>query len=184
MSSKVGKKDGVASKIIGVQFSIPSPEEIRRMSVAEITSKETYINNRPAVGGLFDPRMGILEPGLICPTDGHTYIDTPGFFGHIELARPVYYIQYLSTILRILRCVCFKCSKLLCNKSKPINRNLKEQWDYVFHNCSKIKRCGDENEDGCSCKQPDKIKKEGLSTIIMEWNNIEDGSSKTSLKLR
>ena len=183
MSSKVGKKNGVASKIIGIQFSIPSPEEIRRMSVAEITSKETYINNRPAVGGLFDPRMGILEPGLICPTDGHTYIDTPGFFGHIELARPVYYIQYLSTVLRILRCVCFKCSKLLCNKSKPINKNLKEQWDHVFHTCSKIKRCGDENDDGCSCKQPDKIKKEGLSTIIMEWNNIEDGSSKTSLKL-
>lgn len=77
-------KHEVPSKIIGVQFSIPSPEEIRRMSVAEITSKETYINNKPAVNGLFDPRMGILEPGIICPTDGHTYINTPGYFGHIE----------------------------------------------------------------------------------------------------
>ena len=178
-----GKNEVVASKIIGIQFSIPSPDEIRKMSVAEITSKETYINNRPAVGGLFDPRMGILEPGLICPTDGHTYIDTPGYFGHIELARPVFYIQYLSTILRIMKCICFKCSKLLISKSKPINKNLKEQWDTVYHTCSKIKRCGDDNEDGCGCKQPDKIKKEGLSTIIMEWNNIEIGESKTSLKL-
>ena len=177
------QKNEIASKIIGVQFSIPSPEEIRRMSVAEITSKETYINNRPAINGLFDPRMGILEPGLICPTDGHTYIDTPGFFGHIELARPVYYIQYLSTILRILKCVCFKCSKLLVNKSKPINKNSKIQWDNVFHSCNKIKRCGEENDEGCGCKQPDKIKKEGLSTIILEWNNIEDGTNKTSLKL-
>ena len=176
-------KHEVPSKIIGVQFSIPSPEEIRRMSVAEITSKETYINNKPAVNGLFDPRMGILEPGIICPTDGHTYINTPGYFGHIELARPVYYIQYLSTVLRILRCICFKCSKLLINKDTPIDKNSKKHWDNVFHKCNKIKRCGDDSHDGCGCKQPDKIKKEGLSTIILEWNNIEDGASKTSVKL-
>ena len=32
------------SKIIGVQFSLLSNDQIRTMSVAEITSKETYIN--------------------------------------------------------------------------------------------------------------------------------------------
>ena len=40
-----------SSKIIGIQFSILSPEEIRRGSVAEITSNETYINNKPVIGG-------------------------------------------------------------------------------------------------------------------------------------
>ena len=35
-------KQKIASKIIGIQFSILSPEEIKRMSVAEITNKETY----------------------------------------------------------------------------------------------------------------------------------------------
>lgn len=45
------------SKIIGIQFSILSPEEIRRGSVAEITSRETYASNKPVIGGLFDPRM-------------------------------------------------------------------------------------------------------------------------------
>ena len=96
------------SKILGMQFSILSPEEIRNSSVAEITSRDTYINNKPVIGGLFDPRMGVLEPGFICPTDGLDYINTPGYFGHIELARPVFYIQYLNTIIKILRCVCFK----------------------------------------------------------------------------
>ena len=43
---------------------------------------------------------------------------TPGYFGHINLARPVYYIQYLSSIIKILRCVCFKCSKLKISKDK------------------------------------------------------------------
>ena len=101
------------SKIIGIQFSILSPDEIRNNSVAEITNRDTYINNKPVINGLFDPRMGVLEPGLICPTDGLDYINTPGYHGHIELSRPVFYIQYLNTLLKILRCVCFKCSKLL-----------------------------------------------------------------------
>ena len=78
------------SKIIGIQFSILSPEEIRQSSVVEIITRDTYINNKPVIDGLFDPRMGVLEPGSICPTDGMTYIETPGYFGHIELARPVF----------------------------------------------------------------------------------------------
>ena len=88
-----------AAKIIGVQFSLLSPEEIRKTSVAQVTSRDTYINDRPVIGGLFDPRMGVLDPGLICPTDGLNYMQTPGYFGHIELARPVFFIQYLNTIL-------------------------------------------------------------------------------------
>ena len=104
------------SKIIGIQFSILSPDEIRKSSVAEITTRDTYVNNKPVINGLFDPRMGVLEPGLICPTDGHDYMTTPGYFGHIELARPVFYIQYLSTIIKILRATCYKCSKLLISK--------------------------------------------------------------------
>ena len=105
-----------SSKIIGIQFSILSPDEIRKGSVAEITSRDTYINNKPVIGALFDPRMGVLEPGLVCPTDGLDYMETPGYFGHIELARPVFYIQYLTTIIKILRCVCIKCSKLKISK--------------------------------------------------------------------
>ena len=92
----INKKPMRSSKIIGIQFSVLSPEEIRNSSVAEITNRDTYINNKPVIGGLFDPRMGILEPGIICPTDGLTYMQTPGYFGHIELAKPVFYIQYLN----------------------------------------------------------------------------------------
>ena len=124
------------SKIIGIQFSILSPEEIRNSSVAEITTRDTYINNKPVINGLFDPRMGVLEPGLICPTDGHDYMQTPGYFGHIELARPVYYIQYINTVTKILRCTCYKCSKLLISKEKYQKslHDLKGQdrWDAVF----------------------------------------------------
>jgi DNA-directed RNA polymerase II subunit RPB1 len=162
------------SKIIGIQFSILSPTEIRKGSVAEITTRDTYVNNKPVIGGLFDPRMGVLEPGLICPTDGLDYMQTPGYFGHIELAKPVFYIQYLSTILKVLRCVCFKCSKLLISKEK-YSQALKligdARWKYVFSLASKIKRCGEDTDDGCGCLQANKIRKEGLATIFAEWNS-------------
>ena len=172
-----------AAKIIGIQFSILSPEEIRKNSVAEITSRDTYINNKPVIGGLFDPRMGVLEPGLLCPTDGLDYIKTPGYFGHIELARPVFYIQYLNHVMKILRCVCLKCSKLLISKEKYnylLTNPSEKRWNKVFALASKIKRCGECNEDGCGCKQPDKLKKEGLATLFAEWSNVENVVSDTS----
>jgi len=164
------------SPIIGIQFSIMSPDEIRKSSVAHITDRNTYDNNRPVVGGPFDARMGVLEPGLICPTDGLDYMQTPGYFGHIELARPVFYIQYLTTIRKILSCVCIKCSKLLIDKESNrrfMDMKSDQRWNSVFQYCSKIKRCGDDTHDGCGCLQPKRIKKQDIATIIAEWESNE-----------
>ena len=173
MTSDENKKP---SKIIGIQFSLLSPHEIQKSSVAEVVNRDTYINNKPVLGGLFDPRMGILEPGFICPTDGLDYIQTPGYFGHINLARPVFYIQYLTTLMKIMRCVCIKCGKLLINKEKYsylLQYNNDERWNKVFALASKKKRCGECSHNGCGCLQP-KLKKEGLATLVAEWNDKEE----------
>jgi DNA-directed RNA polymerase II subunit RPB1 len=179
-----------ASKVIGVQFSMLSPEEIRKNSVVEIVSRDTYINNKPVIGGLFDPRMGVLEPGLICPTDGLTYIDTPGYFGHIELARPVFFIQHLKEIVKFCRCFCFKCSKLLINKKQHkhiLKMSPEDRWEYVNLISPKVKRCGDLIEDGCGCKQSDKIKVENMANLYAIWGDLgkygEDGIG-TDSKIR
>ena len=171
------------SKIIGIQFSVLSPEEIRKGSVAEITSRDTYANNKPCIGGLFDPRMGVLDPGLLCPTDGLNYMQTPGYFGHIELARPVFYIQYIEIVKKILRCVCFKCSKLQINKEEhkhALKMSSKDRWDYVFSIASKVTRCGENIQCGCGALQPRKIYKQDLANLYAEWPTItgitnEDG---------
>ena len=184
--SKPTSQNVVCSKVVGIQFSILSPDEIRKGSVAEITSRDTYINNKPVIGGLFDPRMGVLEPGLICPTDGLDYMTTPGYHGHVELARPVFYIQYLSTVLKCLRCVCFKCSKLLISKEKykqALKLHGENRWKYVFSLASKIKRCGEDTEDGCGCLQPNKIRKEGLASIFAEWKG-DGGEQSEPIEIR
>ena len=178
--------DKVPSQILGIQFSILSPDEIRKGSVAAITSRDTYINGKPVINGLFDPRMGVLEPGFICPTDGLDYMQTPGYFGHIDLARPLFYIQYLNTVIKVLKCICVKCSKLLISKETfkhALEMKSEARWNFVFSIASKIKRCGENTDDGCGCKQPNKLKKEGLATITAEWDNIEGVSSDENNKL-
>jgi DNA-directed RNA polymerase beta' subunit len=172
----IGTMQQPPSRIIGIQFSLMSPEEIIKNSVVEITSRDTYVNNKPVIGGLFDPRMGVLEHGFICPTDGYTYLETPGYFGHINLARPVYFIQHLKEILKLHKCVCIKCGKLLMNMEKHphvLNMTATDRLDYVYKTCDKIKRCGDDNLDGCGCRQPDKIKQDQIATLIATWENLE-----------
>jgi DNA-directed RNA polymerase II subunit RPB1 len=50
---------------------------------------------------------------------------------------------------------------------------------------SKIKRCGEQTEHGCGCKQPDKIKLDGMASIYAIWDNIEvsDSDEKIVIKL-
>ena len=168
------------SRIIGVQFSMLSPEEIRKNSVVEVTTRDTYINNKPVPNGLFDSRMCVLEPGIICPTDGYTYIDTPGYFGHIELARPMIFIQHIKEIMKISKCICYKCSKLLINKklhNHVYDMPSDKKWQYVYNNASKIKRCGEFTDDGCGSKQPNSVKLEGMATIMAIWENVEDSEA-------
>ena len=165
------------SPVLGVRFGLLSPEAIRRTSVVKITSRDTYVNNVPVAGGLFDPRMGTLERGTFCPTDGLSYLQTPGYFGHIDLAKPVFYVHFIDTILGILKIVCFKCRKLLIDKAKfeswkALPNDVR--WKRVYAVAAKVKRCGEHNDDGCGCKVP-KIKKEGFATILAEWAN-EDGN--------
>ena len=174
------------SKIVGIQFSLFSPEEIEKYSVVEVTSKETYVGIKPKIGGLFDPRMGVLEPGLICPTDGMNYINCPGYFGHIKLKKPVFYIQYLDTIINILKCVCCKCGKLIISKDTHkdlLNETNEKRWLQVLDLCKDVQRCGDDINNGCGCLQAKKIKQEGFANIVAVWERKE-GTEDVSVSLK
>ena len=134
--------------------------------------------------------MGVIDHGKICPTDGLDNRFCPGYFGHIELCRPVFHIQFLPIILKILKCVCMRCSKLLINKEdSEISEVLKvlkgrNRWNYIIDKCSKVKICGSETEDGCGAVQPSKIMKEtnSLAKIYAEWKDKKDKSVEAVLE--
>jgi len=162
--------------IVGVQFSIFSPEEIERSSVVEITSQTPYEGNEPKIGGLFDPRMGVLDNGKVCRTCGQTNHACPGHFGHYRLTRPVYYIQFLPMIMNVLKCICIRCSKLRIDKELHkdlLNRKGEARWKEVLALSSNIKRCGQECEDGCGAPQPDKFTREGIARIVAHYQELK-----------
>ena len=91
---------------------------------AGITKFDRFENGVPAYGGVNDPRMGSIDKRGRCKTCDCTYTgsgskvnDCPGHFGHIELAMPVYHVGFIDDVVRILRCVCFHCSRLLADKN-------------------------------------------------------------------
>lgn len=89
----------------------------RKFSVAHITTSDTYEKGLPKAGGLADLRMGTMDKGgVLCTTDGCDMKDSPGYFGHVELAKPMYHCGFIKTVVRVLRCVSYHTSALLIDK--------------------------------------------------------------------
>ena len=167
--------------IVGIQISVHSPDEIERRSVVEITNAGTFEGNEPKIGGLFDPRMGVLDSGKECRSCGQTNHKCPGHFGHFRLARPVYYIQFFPFILNVLSCVCIRCSKLMIDKEYRkhfLKRRGEARWRDVLTACKEIRRCGQETEDGCGAVKPNRFVREGIARIVAEWDNVEGAPDK------
>jgi DNA-directed RNA polymerase beta' subunit len=172
--------------IVGIQISVHSPDEIERRSVVEITNAGTFEGNEPKIGGLFDPRMGVLDSGKECRSCGQTNHKCPGHFGHFRLARPVYYIQFFPFILNVLSCVCIRCSKLMIDKEYRkhfLKRRGEARWRDVLTACKEIRRCGQETEDGCGARKPNRFVREGIARIVAEWDDVEGvGDKETAVK--
>ncbi len=103
-----------SAKILGgIKFSVWSPTEVRKFSVAEVTAPETYDEDgMPVQGGLMDNRLGTLEPGQKCATCGNTSAKCPGHFGHIELAEPVLHIAFVDDVHKLLLITCRSCNRI------------------------------------------------------------------------
>lgn len=170
------KYEPVLKPVKGVQFSVMGPKEIRDVSVVEVTKFETFDKDVPVIKGLFDLRMGTTDIGKTCTTCGLNNKGCPGHFGHIELARPVYHYHFIDITTKILKCTCFRCGKLLVNKERSQIQNLaqkpsKVRWKEICELSSKISRCGQETEDGCGCKQPDRYKINDIKGIYAIWKD-------------
>lgn len=108
------EEENIPTKVISeIQFGLLSPDMIRKMSVIEVTTSETYDEaGNPVRGGLMDRRLGIDEPETRCETCGNDWRRCPGHFGRIELARPVIHPEFVKPIYDILRATCPNCGRI------------------------------------------------------------------------
>ena len=127
------KNTMIPKRIAQIRFGLMEPKEIRQMSAVEVKTADTYKDDGHAYRqGLMDPHMGVIEPGLVCPTDNCKYDESPGHFGHIALELPVIHIGFVNLIKTALKATCSKCSKILLHdtpSTHPSNPELSEQ-DY------------------------------------------------------
>lgn len=186
-----------------VQFGILSPDEIRRMSVTTdggIRYPETTEAGKPKLGGLLDPRQGPPDRNARCQTCSGNITECPGHFGHLELAKPVFHVGFMAQIVKVLRCVCFYCSKLLVDPSDPrlieINQKMhlqpKKRFQHVYDLC-KTKRMCDNSGDkaaeetgtrisrGCGRYQP-QIRRKGLE-LTAKWKETNDASQEKEMNV-
>ena len=126
-------EDPVYKKVDSIVFGMMSPEMIEKMSTVKVVTPELYDKEGyPVDGGLMDIRMGVIDPGLRCPVDGNKLKECPGYFGHIELARPVVHICYVNKIYDALKTTCRECSRVLLSdedikKHKTLLNKLKRE---------------------------------------------------------
>jgi DNA-directed RNA polymerase subunit A' len=146
----------ITKKIGKINFSLLSPNEIRKMSATKVITADTYDDDGfPIAMGLMDPRLGVIEPGLRCKTCGLRVgkDKCPGHFGHIDLAMPVIHVGLVKSIRDCLRATCRECGRLLLtDKEKErfladLNRYRTEGRDptyllkQVIKDCVKSDKC-------------------------------------------
>ena len=166
-----------------VKFGIYSEQDILKSSVCEVISpliynKETSL---PAKNGLNDPRMGITMRGLACQTCFGDLKECPGHFGHIKLAEIVYHPEFLETVYKVLKSICYNCSKLLIGPDKlPHFLMIKSPSKRLNEICKNASRtCGTSDDPGCDYNQP-KYRKRKMDILIRsnDSSNFEEDSKK------
>ena len=104
----------MANRIKSIQFGLLSPEVIRALARVRIVSSDLYdADGYPVEGGVMDPRLGVIDPGLHCRTCGGGIGDCGGHFGYLELAKPIVHALYTKTIYQLIKYTCRSCNRIL-----------------------------------------------------------------------
>lgn len=90
-----------------IQFGILSDKDILAQSVCEVTNTKL---SGPC--SIYDERMGVLENGKLCITCNKNNKECIGHFGHINLNVSIAHPLYYKSILSVLRCLCYRCSRI------------------------------------------------------------------------
>ena len=162
-----------------VEFALMSDDEILAQSVVEVTNNVMYTRGVPSVGGVNDLRMGTTDRKLRCGTCGNAVDRCPGHMGHISLPVPVYHGMYIDTVLKVLRTLCFWCSRPRRDAwAAPVTDGTRvpatERFATAYSECRGASCC-----EHCAGPQPE-YRRLG-NGIVAEWMSVYGGASLASL---
>ena len=114
--------------ITELDFGILSSEELRERAAKEIDKAEVYdADGYPVEGGVMDPALGVIDPGMTCQTCGGQMRECQGHFGKITLSKPVVHSLYAKKVRNLLRFTNINengnVSCLLKNENKPLRKS-------------------------------------------------------------
>jgi DNA-directed RNA polymerase subunit A' len=117
-----------------LEFGILSTDEIEDMAVKEINKAEVYdADGYPVEGGVMDPALGVIDPGMTCQTCGGQMRECQGHFGKITLSRPVVHSLYAKKVRNLLRFTNInendEVTCLLKNEDKPLRKSNRQTED-------------------------------------------------------
>jgi DNA-directed RNA polymerase subunit A' len=163
----------VRKQVESLQFTLLSPDEIKKISKAKIITPELYdVDGYPVDGGLMDLRLGAIDPGVRCRTCGGRLKECIGHPGSIELARPIIHIKYVPVIELFLRCFCSECHKLMLKeKDKEKYKSVKDR----------IKRAKDTKKCPFCNSEQEKIKLEKPTTFRIGKRRLFPGEIRDKL---
>ncbi len=109
----------LTKRIQSIEFGVLNPSQIRKMSALDVKNPDTYDKDGyPMEGGLMDPHLGVINPGLRCKTCGNKMRECPGHFGHLELVRPVVHSEFSKRVEIILHATCMSCGRIAIPEEK------------------------------------------------------------------
>ncbi|MFB6203294.1 MAG: DNA-directed RNA polymerase subunit A' [Candidatus Nanohaloarchaea archaeon] len=126
--------------IESLDFGILDAEKLQKIAVKEIDKAEVYdADGFPVEGGVMDPSLGVIDPGMKCQTCGGKIRECKGHFGIITLSRPVVHVLYAKKVRDLLRFACKECQSLVMkDEDKPYRKS------NMMNECPE---CGHEVED-------------------------------------
>lgn len=174
------KKLIVKSKINKISFSLLSAEDIKKLSVHTLTTKDLYdvFTKTPICDGPLDRRLGVGNKQDVCLTCNEKLVTCVGHFGDVKLVLPVFHIGLIKQTVQVLSCVCKKCGVLLLPEKKKLyfrtkirecnsSNDLTLLGRKIVAECKKITSCS-------SCCTPNGTVKKGTGfKILHEVEMIE-----------
>ena len=105
-------------EIAGYEFYLPSSQEIKLNSHAEVRFPDIFKDKIPQYDGIYDARLGTTDYGWNCTTCLENKSLCPGHNGHLDLKYPIIHPLLIKELVKILKCFCVNCGKLIVEEQR------------------------------------------------------------------